>query len=46
MSAKLRVILQDEIRKPPLPSGICPETLEELQHIVQEIFPIEEDVSM
>ena len=45
MSARLRVILQEEIRKLPLPSGI-PETVEELKHIVQETFAIKEDFSM
>ncbi|XP_053303602.1 uncharacterized protein LOC128462296 [Pleuronectes platessa] len=45
MSAKLRVILREQIRKLPLPSGI-PETVEDLKNIVQETFAIEEDFSL
>ncbi|XP_016394878.1 uncharacterized protein LOC107729044 [Sinocyclocheilus rhinocerous] len=45
MSARLRVILQEEIRKLSLPSGI-PQTVEELKHIVQETFAIEQDFSL
>ncbi|XP_052458835.1 uncharacterized protein LOC128017467 [Carassius gibelio] len=45
MSARLRVILQEEIRKLSLPSGI-PQTLEELKHIVQETFAIHQDFSI
>ena len=45
MSAKLRVILQEEIPKLSLPPGI-PEPVGELKHIVQETFAIEEDFSM
>ncbi len=45
MSARLRVILQEEIRKLPLPSGI-PQTVDELRHIVQETFAIEQDFSL
>lgn len=45
MSARLRVILQEEIRKLSLPSGI-PQTVEELKHIVQKTFAIEQDFSL
>ena len=45
MSARLRVILQEEIRKLSLPSGI-PQTVEELKHIVQETFAIEQDFGL
>ncbi|XP_042612151.1 uncharacterized protein LOC122144989 [Cyprinus carpio] len=45
MSARLRVILEEEIRKLSLPSGI-PQTLEELKDIVQETFAIEKDFSL
>ncbi|XP_067305210.1 uncharacterized protein [Pseudorasbora parva] len=45
MSARLRVILQEEIRKLSLPSGI-PQTVEELKHIVQETFAIEQDFNL
>lgn len=45
MSARLRVILQEEIRKLSLPSGI-PATVEELKHIVQDTFAIEQDFSL
>lgn len=45
MSARLRVILQEEIRKLSLPSGIS-QTVEELKHIVQETFAIEQDFSL
>jgi len=44
MSARLRVILQDEIRKLSLPTGI-PQTVEELKQIVQQAFSIEKDFS-
>ena len=45
MSARLRVILQEEIRKLSLPCGI-PATVEELKHIVQDTFEIEHDFSL
>lgn len=45
MSARLRVILQEEIRKLSLPSGV-PATVEELKHIVQDTFAIEQDFSL
>jgi len=45
MSARLRVIVQGEIRKLSLPSGI-PQTVEELKQIVQETFKIEGDFTI
>lgn len=42
MSARLRVLMQEEIRKLSLPSGI-PRTVEELKRIVQKTFAIEQD---
>nr|XP_046270005.1 uncharacterized protein LOC124072571 [Scatophagus argus] len=45
MSVRLRVILQEEIRKLTLPSGI-PQTVGELKNILQETFAIEQDFSI
>lgn len=45
MSARLRVILQEEICKLSLPLGI-PQTVEELKHIMQETFAIEQEFSI
>ncbi|XP_060783631.1 uncharacterized protein LOC132890621 [Neoarius graeffei] len=45
MSARLRVILQEEICKLSLPLGI-PQTVEELKHIMQETFTIEQEFSI
>ncbi|XP_029923227.1 uncharacterized protein LOC115370376 [Myripristis murdjan] len=45
MSARLRVIFQEQIRKLNLPSGI-PQTVEELKNIVRETFEIEQDFSL
>lgn len=45
MSARLRVILQEEICKLNLPSGI-PQTVEELKKIVKETFEIDQDFSL
>lgn len=45
MSVRLRVILQEEIRKFTLPSGI-PQTVGELKNILQETFAIEQDFSI
>ncbi|MED6259073.1 hypothetical protein ATANTOWER_016623 [Ataeniobius toweri] len=45
MSARLRVILKENIRKLSLPSAI-PQTVDELKTIVQETFDIEQDFSL
>lgn len=45
MSARLRVILQEEIHKLSLPSGF-PQTVDELKYIVKETFKIEQDFSL
>nr|XP_046263050.1 uncharacterized protein LOC124068683 isoform X2 [Scatophagus argus] len=45
MSVRLRVILQEEIHKLTLPSGI-PQTVGELKNILQETFAIEQDFSI
>ncbi|MEQ2291729.1 hypothetical protein AMECASPLE_015956 [Ameca splendens] len=45
MSARLRVILKENIRKLSLPSGI-PQTVDELKTIVQVTFDIEQDFSL
>lgn len=45
MTARLRVILQEEIRKLSLPSGI-PQTVGELKTIVQETFALGQDFSL
>ncbi|XP_041952887.1 uncharacterized protein LOC121712877 [Alosa sapidissima] len=45
MSVRLRVILQEEIRKLSLPSGI-PQTVGELKNILQETFSIEQEFAI
>nr|XP_024658350.1 uncharacterized protein LOC112434853 [Maylandia zebra] len=45
MEAKLRVIIDDQIEKLVLPSGIPP-TLEELQSVVKDTFGISNDFSL
>nr|XP_024659322.1 uncharacterized protein LOC106674778 [Maylandia zebra] len=45
MEAKLRVIIDDQIEKLVLPSGIPP-TLEELQSVVKDTFGISKDFSL
>lgn len=45
MSARLRVILQEDIHKLSLPSGF-PQTVDEPKHILKETFRIEQDLSL